>query len=196
MAQLVPGSHQGGAICSWSCVASCAHPELIHTAVWAVPFPLVNNTGTTFVSPALHRRPVPDCSCTVKSQDTALLPGGCFCKRCDGRNKQPRSSLCSIHCWPLGLQVPQRDHREQHPVGRPRQNAWLTRGSSPSINSSVRGFCIFMSPTFPLPSELCSGPSHLPWASPVSATSQHIRGKTSVQSFKYTVFLLPVPNRV
>lgn len=195
MAQLVPGSRQDDVICSWSCVASCAHPELIHTAVWAVPLPLVNNTGTAFVSPALHGQPVLDCRCTVKSQDAALLPGGCFCKRCDERNSHDPASAPFIAA-PPGLQVLHSDHQEQHHVGRLWQNVWLTRGSSPSINSFMKGFSTFTSPTFPLPSKICAGLPLVPWASPVSATSQHIGRKISVHSFKYTVFLLPAPNRV
>lgn len=51
IAQLIPGSHKAGAICSLSCVVGCAYTDLVtHATLWVVSLPLVKNKGAHFVS--------------------------------------------------------------------------------------------------------------------------------------------------
>lgn len=51
IAQLIPGSHKAEAICSLSCVAGCAHTDLVtHAALWVISLPLLKNKGAQFVS--------------------------------------------------------------------------------------------------------------------------------------------------
>lgn len=51
IAQLIPGSHKAGEVCSLSCVAGCAHTDLVtHATLWVVSLPLVKNKGAQFAS--------------------------------------------------------------------------------------------------------------------------------------------------